>query len=132
MSGIKRHILVDTQGFPHGIEVTTADITDRKGAIQASKKARKNLPNIQKVLVDAGYTGQPFKDAMQTILNAQTEVVKRSELNTFKVMPKRWVVERSFAWLEKARRLYKNCERKIKHSKNFIALRFINLLLNKS
>jgi hypothetical protein len=56
-------------------------------------------------------------------------IAKRSELHTFKVMPKRWVVERSFAWLEKNRRLWKNCERLLDTSLQFIHLAFLALLL---
>nr|WP_287399472.1 transposase [Nitrosomonas sp. H1_AOB3] len=52
--------------------------------------------------------------------------------NTFKVMPKRWIVERSFAWLEKSRRLWKNCERKLNTSLQFIHLAFLALLLKRS
>ncbi|MGL9702942.1 MAG: transposase, partial [Wolbachia sp.] len=59
------------------------------------------------------------------------EVIKRSELHTFVVLPKRWVVERSFAWLEKCRRLWKNCERKLNASLQMIVLSFISLLLRR-
>ncbi|AAM40475.1 IS1480 transposase [Xanthomonas campestris pv. campestris str. ATCC 33913] len=60
------------------------------------------------------------------------QIAKRSELHTFKVMPKRWIVERSFAWLEKNRRLWKNCERKLNTSLQFIHLAFLALLLRRS
>ena len=59
------------------------------------------------------------------------QIAKRSELHTFKVMPKRWVVERSFAWLEKNRRLCKNCERWLNTSLQFIHLAFLALLLKR-
>ncbi|MDR2978810.1 MAG: transposase, partial [Rickettsiales bacterium] len=59
------------------------------------------------------------------------EVIKRSELHTFVVLPKRWVVERSFAWLEKCRRLWKNCEQKLNTSLQMIVLSFISLLLRR-
>jgi transposase DDE domain len=55
----------------------------------------------------------------------EVQIAKRSELHRFKVMPKRWVVERSFAWLEKNRRLWKNCERKLNTSLQFICLAFL-------
>ena len=74
---------------------------------------RSGLNQVQKVLVDGGYTGKPFAAAAQSLLGASVEVVKRNELHTFVVLPKRWVVERSFAWLEKCRRLGKNCKRKL-------------------
>ncbi|OLK02428.1 transposase, partial [Xanthomonas oryzae pv. oryzae] len=60
------------------------------------------------------------------------QIAKRSELHTFKVMPKRWIVERSFAWLEKNRRLWKNCERRPNTSLQFIHLAFLALLLRRS
>ena len=116
MSGIKRHIAVDTQGLPHAIHVTTADVTDRAGALAMFDRRRDGLSQVQNVLVDGGYTGKPFATAVQGLLGAAVEVVKRNELHTFVVLPKRWVVERSFAWLEKCRRLWKNCERKLNTS----------------
>ena len=60
VSGIKRHIAVDTQGFPHAVAVTTAEVTDRKGALQALKRCKPNLGRVQSVLCDSGYTGEPF------------------------------------------------------------------------
>jgi len=65
------------------------------------------------------------------LLGAKVEVAKRSELHKFVVIPKRWVVERSFAWLEKCRRLWKNCERKINTSLQMVVLAFLRLLLNR-
>lgn len=60
VSGIKRHIAVDTQGLPHAIAVTTAEITNRKGALQAMDQCKTNLDSVQSVLADGGYVGQPF------------------------------------------------------------------------
>ncbi|MGQ5522813.1 transposase, partial [Chitinimonas sp. PSY-7] len=59
------------------------------------------------------------------------QIAKRSELHRFAVMPKRWIVERSFAWLEKCRRLWKNCERKLDISLQFIQFAFLTLLLRR-
>jgi len=59
-------------------------------------------------------------------------VVKRNELQTFAVLPKRWIVERSFGWLEKCRRSWKNCERKLNTSLQTIHLAFLRLLINRS
>jgi transposase DDE domain len=58
VSGIKRHIAVDTQGLPHALAVTTADVTDRKGCLVALERGRDNLGAIQKILADGGYTGK--------------------------------------------------------------------------
>ena len=124
VSGIKRHIAVDTQGLPHAIHVTTANVTDRAGALARFDRRRANLSQVQNVLVDGGYTGKPFATAVQSLLGASVEVVKRNELHTFVVLPKRWVVERSFGWLEKCRRLWKNCERKLNTSLQMAVLAF--------
>ena len=131
VSGIKRHIAVDTPGLPHAIPVTTADVTDRAGALAMFDENRSDLNRVQNVLVDGGYTGKPFAAAVQGILGASVEVVKRSELHTFVVLPKRWVVERSFAWLEKCRRLWKNCERKLNTSLQMVVLAFATLILRR-
>ena len=131
VSGIKRHIAVDTQGLPHAIHVTTADVTDRAGALAMFDENRDDLSLVRNVLVDGGYTGKPFATAVQGLLGASVEVVKRSELHTFVVLPKRWVVERSFAWLEKCRRLWKNCERKLNTSLQMVVLAFTVLILKR-
>lgn len=134
VSGIKRHIAVDTQGFPHAIAVTTADVTDRKGALAALERSQPGLKRVKGVLCDSGYTGEPFALGVRAILGQEVtvQIAKRSELHTFAVMPQRWIVERSFAWLEKNRRLWKNCERKLNTSLQFIHLAFLALLLRRS
>lgn len=131
ISGIKRHICVDTQGFPHAMHVTTANITDRAGGIEAVKANVPSLSEVQKVLVDGGYTGKPFATEMTKMIGATVEVAKRSELHTFAVIPKRWIVERSFGWINKCRRLWKNCERKLSTSHSMIELAFIAILLKR-
>ena len=83
------------------------------------------------MLVDGGYTGEKFAAAIKEIVGATVQVVKRNELHTFAVLPKRWVVERSFAWLEKCRRLWKNCERKLSTSLQMVVLSFLALLLKR-
>lgn len=132
VSGIKRTIAVDTQGLPHAITVTTADITDREAAIEALETHKEVLEKVEKVLCDGGYTGEAFATAVDACIGAKVEVAKRSELHKFKVIPKRWVVERSFSWLEKCRRLWKNCERKLSTSLHMCILAFIRLLLKRS
>lgn len=131
VSGIKRHIAVDTQGLPHAIAVTTANVTDREGALAACGFHQATLSEVKGVLTDGGYTGQPFADAVHELLGATVKVVKRNALPTFAVIPKRWVVERSFAWLDKCRRLWKNGERKLNTSLQFVNLAFLALLLRR-
>ena len=113
---------------------TAANTTDRNGAIDMVDYYCENtdyLSNIKKVLVDGGYTGENFADAIKEISNAEVEVVKRNELHTFVVLPKRWIVERSFGWLDKCRRLWKNCERKLQNSFQMITLAFIRIILKR-
>lgn len=133
VSGIKRHVAVDTQGLPHAVAVSTAEVTDRKGALQALGRCKLGLERVQSVLCDSSYVGQPFAQGVRDILgeHVQVQIAKRSELHTFKVMPKRWIVERSFAWLEKNRRLWKNCERWLNTSLQFVHLAFLVLLLKR-
>lgn len=131
ISGIKRHIAVDTQGLPHAIHITTANITDREGALETFLLHQANLSEVKNVLADGGYTGEKFAEGVKKLLGCTVEIAKRSELHTFKVIPKRWVVERSFAWLEKCRRLWKNCERKLSTSLSMAVLAFIAILLKR-
>lgn len=84
-------------------------------------------------LAKACDVGRPFAQGVQDILGGHVavQIAKRSELHTFKVMRERWVVERSFAWWEKNRRLWKNCERLLNTSLQFIHLAFLALLLKR-
>ena len=90
-------ILMD---FLTPLQLTTANVTDRDGAIKMVKNNKGNLSRVNNSLLDGGYSGEKFADAIKEILGASVEVVKRSEFHKFAVIPKRWVVERSFAWLE--------------------------------
>lgn len=131
VSGIKRHIVVDTMGLPHAVLVTTANVTDRDGAIQMIALNLGNLSRVEKFLVDGGYTGAPFADAVRKLCGAEVEVVKRDELHKFVVLPKRWLVERTFGWLDKARRLWKNCERTLHNSLQMLILALISVLVRR-
>ncbi|SCX29308.1 Transposase DDE domain-containing protein, partial [Nitrosomonas eutropha] len=86
-----------------------------------------------RVLADSGYVGEPFAQGVRDVLSetVAVQIAKRSELHTFAVIPKRWVVERSFAWLEKNRRLWKNCEHLPNTSLQFIHLAFLAVLLKR-
>lgn len=132
VAGIKRHLAVDTNGLPHAIAITAAHITDRAGALEMIENTKQNMTFVQKVLADGGYTGVPFQASITALIGAKVEIAKRNELHTFVVIPKRWVVERSFAWVEKCRRLWKNCERLVASSLGMVQLVFIRLLLKRS
>ena len=131
ISGIKIHIVTDIMGLPHGISATTANVGDREGIIGTIETYAPNLSNISQILADGGLTGENFENAVALLIGAEVEIVKRSELHKFAVMPKRWIVERTFGWLENYRRLWKNCERKIENTVQMTVLAFISLLLKR-
>ena len=85
-------------------------------------KTKAELDEVESILCDGSYSGKPFANSVKALLGERVtvQVVKRNELHTFAVIPKRWVVERSFAWLEKQRRLWKNCERTFSTALQFI------------
>lgn len=95
------------------------------------KEVKDNLSNVENILLDGGYTGEKFAAEVKNIIGAGVEVAKRNELHKFVVLPKRWVVERSFSWLEKCRRLWKNCERKLNTSLQMAILAFAILILKR-
>ena len=128
---MKIHIGVDVLGLPHAALVTTANITDRDGAVAMFSKVSFPLPAIKTVLCDGGYTGEDFATKIRNITGAEVQVAKRSELHTFAVIPKRWIVERTFGWLDKCRRLWKNCERFIGTTLNMVKYAFVSLLLKR-
>lgn len=130
VSGIKRHLIVDTQGLLQGIAITPANVTDRAGALQAIERYQSSLQACQGFVVDGGYTGESFATQVkQRLPQAHVHVVKRVSPHAFAVLPQRWIVERTFAWFEKCRRLWKNCERLLSTSLQFTVLSHLALLL---
>jgi len=130
-TGVKIHIGVDILGLPYANIITTANVTDRNGAIEMFSQPSFSLPTLKTVLCDGGYTGKNFADAIRELTGAEVQVAKRSELHTFAVIPKRWIVERTFGWLDKCRRLWKNCERKLENTLNMFKLAIVSLLLKR-
>jgi transposase len=125
---------VHTLGLPHAIAVTTAEVTDRNGALQALQRCKSTLSRVQSVLCDSRDVGQPFEQGLKEVLgeHVSAQIAKRSALHTFKVTPKRWSVERNFAWLNQNRQLCKNCERWLNTSAQFVHLAFLALVLRRS
>ena len=80
ISGIKRHIAVDTNGLPHAIYITTANIGDRAATIEMMKIYRSSFSKVKSVLVDAGYIGKSFAKEVKNLLNAGTIVARLKEL----------------------------------------------------
>ena len=99
------------------LSVTAANITDRVGAIS--------------MLETYSSFSMSFADRIKGLTGATVEVAKRNGLHKFEVIPKRWIVERSFGWLDKNRRFWKNCERKLRNTLQLITLAFIRLLLKR-
>jgi len=132
ISGIKRHLAVDSQGLPHAIHVTIANVGVREGVLEAFQQSSANLSNVIKVLGDGTYTGADFAQNVKKAIGASVETAKRNELHTFEIIPKRWVVERSFGWLDKYRRLWKNCERQLHTSLQMVVLAFVAILLKRT
>ena len=128
---MKIHTAVDILGFPYALGVTTANVSDRDGAVAMFSQPYYYSPRLEKILFDGAYTGDDFAAKIKDLVGAEVEVVKRNELNTFVVIPKRWIVERSFAWLDKCRLLWKNCERKLSSTLWFVKLAFLSVLLKR-
>ncbi len=105
VKGHKRHILVDTLGLLLVVMVTAANLAEKKGAIQLLEKIRDKFPRLEKIFADGGYQGQDFHQRVQDDYNLDLKVVKRNQSKGFKVLPWRWIVERTFAWLLRYRRL---------------------------
>ena len=127
ISGIKRHMVVDINGLPQAIHINRANVSDREGALAMFSLSNQMLDSVQRVIVDGGYTGQDFSDQVKLILDASTTLAKRNELHTFKVLPQRWIIGRSWSWLDKCSRLWKNCERKLNSSLQMVLLDYLVL-----
>lgn len=131
MKGRKRHILVDTLGLIHGLKVHTGDIQDRDGAKLVLELVIGKLSRFERLWGDGGYAGQ-LVGWVREQTGWELEIVKRSDdMRGFVLLPKRWVVERTFAWLGKCRRLSKDYEYLIESSEAMIRLAMIGLMLRR-
>jgi transposase len=133
IKGKKRHILVDTQGLLLHALVHPADIQDRDGGVLVLGTLFGQFPFLKKLFADGGYQGPLFRQAVQKILpNLKTEIVKRSDTaKGFEILPRRWVVERTFAWLGRCRRLVKDWEKLNIKSLAFLKLASVSSMLRK-
>jgi putative transposase len=131
VKGRKRHILVDTLGLLLTTKVLTADIQDRDGAKTLFSEIKEQMPRLQLIWADGGYRGKLIEWVAVHCLWI-LEIVKRSDQQkTFKVLPKRWIVERTFSWLNRNRRLSKDYERKIESSEAWMYLAMSILMLKR-
>src|ERR1700692_266025 len=133
IKGKKRHILVDTLGLLLHAIVHPADIQDRDGGILLLATLFGMYPFLKKLFADGGYQGPEFQKALAKILPyLETEIVKRSDhANGFVVLPRRWIVERTIAWLNRCRRLAKDWENLNRKALAFLRLASIRLMLRK-
>ena len=128
VNGIKRHILVDTLGLILAVLVLKADIQDRDGARTLLEKTKGWFPRLQKIWADGGYTGT-LVEWVKNLFGWVLEIVKRSDIATgFELLPHRWIVERTFGWLNRSRRLSKNFERLSTSSEAMVYLAMLPLM----
>ena len=132
VKGRKRHILVDTLGLLLSVVVHPADIQDRDGAYEVLRQARRLFPFIERIFADGGYRGEKMALVVARTGSWKLEIVKRSDVaNGFEVLPKRWIVERTFAWISCCRRLAKDFERYARTTIAFIRLAMIRIMLRR-
>jgi transposase len=130
IKGRKRHIAVDSQGNLLTVVVHAASLRDRVAARAVLLRLFRQVRTIQAVIADGGYTGKLIEWTKQ-MFGWRMEIVKRNELHRFVVLPKRWVVERTFAWLNWSRRLSKDYELRPTSAETMIHIAYANLMLRR-
>lgn len=131
--GRKRFILVDVLGLLLGAEVAAADTPERAGARAMLESTLPSLGSLRKLWVDGGYSGPEFSEWVRNQApQLEVEVIKRSdELTGFHILPKRWVVERTFGWLMKHRRLVRDYETTESSAVGWIVVALIRIMLGR-
>ena len=132
IKGRKEHIIVATLGFPLAIAIHEADLHDSKGAPQAIEKLSCKFLRLSKILEDGGYRGKPA-DWVLKKFGWELDVVLRADEcpSKFQVISKRWIVERSFAWLENYGRLTIDYEFLAETAEAMVQIAFIQIMLNR-
>ncbi len=131
--GIKRHILTDTQGLLLAVDVHPADVQDRDGAARVlTKRTRARFAFIEVIYGDAGYRGARVMEAVRASGCWRIEIITRRETDHgFIVQAKRWIVERTLAWISRHRRLARDVECLARSAIAFIRLAMIKLMLRR-
>ncbi len=129
VKGRKRHIITDTDGNLVGLQVHKADIQDRDGAVEVIASIRKLYPWLRHVFADGAYAGEKLQASLVQFGTWTIEIIKRSDTaKGFAVLPRRWVVERTFAWLGRCRRLAKDFEATIASAVTWVLIAHIRRL----
>ena len=132
IKGRKRHVLTDTNGLLVAAVVHQADIQDRDGAPLVLASARYLYPWLRHIFADGAYSGAKLDTALENIGRWTIEVIKRSDAASgFVVLPRRWVVERTFAWLNRNRRLAKDFEATLESALAWLFLASVKLLMRR-
>jgi transposase len=131
ITGRKRHILVDTLGLLLSVVVHPANVQDRDGAGDLLRTVRRSFPFIERIFADAGYQGPRMAKLVARTGSWTLQIVKRSDAHRFVVLPKRWIVERTFAWISRNRRLARDFERYNRTVIAFFRLAMIRIMLRK-
>lgn len=129
VKGRKRHIVVDTMGNLIAITVHAANIHDTKSGINPAKKAYEKYPIIQKFCGDDGYR-KSFEEDVSEQLGLGVDISKRIKPE-FEVLPLRWLVERTFSWVNHSRRLSKDYEIKKEHEENIFIISHLHTLIRR-
>lgn len=128
IKGRKRHAMVDTDGRALEMQVHPADIQDRDGAVPLLKASRASFPSVEIVFADSAYNAERVRDATPIVI----EIIKKIANQTgFQVLPRRWVVERTFAWLNRNRRLAKDVEATIQSAVTFLHAASVMMLIRR-
>ena len=131
MTGRKRHLLVDTLGLLLMVVVHAANVQDRDGARLVLRPIHKRFARLRVIWADGGYAGE-LVDWARRIGHWTLQIVRRDEAKRyFEVLPHRWIVERTLAWLTRYRRLSKDYEVLPQTSENLIRIAMINLMLHR-
>ena len=129
IKGRERHILTDTEGILVHAVIHTADIQDRDGAPLVLRVFIRRFPWLRHVFADGGYAGDKLKNALRRIGQWTIEIVKRSDVaKGFVVLPRRWVVEQTLAWLNRNRGLAKDFEHTIASATAWLFIASIQLV----
>lgn len=132
LKGRKIHALVDTEGLPMKVVVHSAGMQDRDGAALVLARIRNHFPWLELIWADAGYDARQVKTAIAAIPVIRIEIVRRTDdLSGFKVQPRRWVVERTFSWFGRNRRLAKDYENLADTLAAFLAIAAIRIALKR-